>query len=97
MKLSETIRAKGLVGEHAAARVAGTPNDWAIPIRIETNTDGYAVISNNSQLQSYLNTFGDVEVEWDSADKVYRVPAFRLEIEKYNAAKAAQCKIWGCE
>ena len=23
--------------------------------------------------------------------------AFRLEIEKYNAAKAAQCKIWGCE
>ena len=97
MKLSETIRAKGLVGEHAAARVAGTPNDWAIPIRIETNTDGYAVISNNSQLQSYLNTFGDVEVEWDSTDKVYRVPAFRLEIEKYNAAKAAQCKIWGCE
>jgi hypothetical protein len=66
-------------------------------LRIETNTDGYAVISNNSQLQSYLNTFGDVEVEWDSADKVYRVPAFRLEIEKYNAAKAAQCKIWGCE
>jgi hypothetical protein len=66
-------------------------------IRIETNTDGYAVISNNSQLQSYLNTFGDVEVEWDSTDKVYRVPAFRLEIEKYNAAKAAQCKIWGCE
>ena len=97
MKLSETIRAKGLVGERAAARVAGTPNDWAIPIRIETNTDGYAVISNNSQLQSYLNTFGDVEVEWDSTDKVYRVPAFRLEIEKYNAAKAAQCKIWGCE
>jgi len=86
MKLSEVMR----------------PNDspppfWAGPIRIETNTDGYAVISNNSQLQSYLNTFGDVEVEWDSTDKVYRVPAFRVEIEKYNAAKTAQCKIWGCE
>ena len=86
MKLSEVMR----------------PNDspppfWAGPVRIETNTDGYAVISNNSQLQSYLNTFGDVEVEYDSQYKVYRVPAFRVEIEKYNAAKTAQCKIWGCE
>ena len=86
MKLSEVMR----------------PNDspppfWAGPVRIETNTDGYAVISNNSQLQSYLNTFGDVEVEYDSQYKVYRVPAFRVEIEKYNAAKAEQCKIWGCE
>ena len=78
------------------------PNDspppfWAGHVRIETNTDGYAVISNNSQLQSYLNTFGDVEVEYDSQYKVYRVPAFRVEIEKYNAAKTAQCKIWGYE
>ena len=97
MKLSETIRAKGLVGEHAAARVAGTPNDWAIPIRIETNTDGYYLISNSRQLQIYLNTFGDVEVEYDSQYKVYRVPAFQAKIEQYSNAKAEQCKIWGCE
>ena len=97
MKLSDTIRAKGLVGEHAAARVAGTPNDWAIPIRIETTTDGYYLISNSRQLQIYLNTFGDVEVEYDSQYKVYRVPAFKAKIEKFTAAKAANCKIWGCE
>ena len=86
MKLSEVMR----------------PNDspppfWAGPVRIEINTDGYYVISNSRQLQIYLNTFGDVEVEYDSQYKVYRVPAFRVEIEKYNAAKTAQCKIWGYE
>jgi len=86
------------LSEAAVRSYNSVPHSWSSgPLRIETNTDGYAVISNNSQLQSYLNTFGDVEVEWDSTDKVYRVPAFRLEIEKYNAAKAAQCKIWGCE
>jgi hypothetical protein len=45
----------------------------------------------------YLETFGDVEVEWDSEWKVYRVQAFRAEIEKYTALKAADCKIWGSE
>ena len=94
MKLSEAMRPND--SGHDDVQLIGRVG-WVSPVRIETNTDGYCVISNNSQLQSYLNTFGDVEVEWDSTDKVYRVPAFRVEIEKYNAAKTAQCKIWGCE
>ena len=66
-------------------------------IQIETKTDAYQVVWNEYSLQMYLESFGDVEVECDSEWKVYRVPAFRDEIEKYTAVKAAQCKIWGCE
>ena len=66
-------------------------------IQIETKTDAYQVVWNEYSLQMYLESFGDVEVEWDNKYKVYRVPAFRAEIEKYTAVKAAQCKIWGCE
>jgi len=93
MKLSEVMKEVPL----GYAPMVNDNGEWASSVRIETNTDGYYVISNNRQLQSYLNTFGDVEVEWDSEWQVYRVPAFRAEIEKYNAAKAEQCKIWGCE
>ena len=66
-------------------------------IKIETKTDAYQVVWNEHSLQMYLETFGDVEVEWDSEWKVYRVQAFRAEMEKYTALKAADCKIWGSE
>ena len=66
-------------------------------IQIETKTDAYQVVWNEYSLQMYLESFGDVEVEWDSEWKVYRVPAFRAEIERFTAAKDAHCKIWGCE
>ncbi len=66
-------------------------------IQIETKTDAYQVVWNEHSLQMYLESFGDVEVEWDSKYKVYRVPAFLAEIERFTAAKAAHCKIWGCE
>jgi hypothetical protein len=66
-------------------------------IRVETTTDAYQILGDGWSLTNYIKQHGDVEVEYDSKYKVYRVPAFRVEIEKYNAAKAEQCKIWGCE
>ena len=66
-------------------------------IQIETKSDAYQVVWNEYSLQRYLDQYGDVEVEWDSKYKVYRVPAFRADIERFTAAKAAHCDIWGCE
>ena len=48
-------------------------------IQIETKSDAYQVVWDKYSLQRYLNRYGDVEVEWDSECKVYRVPAFRAE------------------
>ena len=66
-------------------------------VKVETKTDAYQVIWNEWSLQCYLDKFGDVEVEWDSEWKVYRVPAFADRIASYTAAKAKDCARWGCE
>ena len=71
-------------------------------IRVETTTDAYRAIWNdkrfgNVHLEKYIKEFGDVEVEWDSKYKVYRVPAFKEQRDRYCAAKAADCQRWGCE
>jgi len=66
-------------------------------IQVETTTDAYQILSDGWSLTNYIKQYGDVEVEYDSKYKVYRVPAFLAEIERFTAAKAAHCKIWGCE
>ena len=66
-------------------------------IQIETKTDAYQVVWDKYSLQRYLDQYGDVQVEWDNKHKVYRVPAFRADIEKFIAVKAKDCETWGCE
>ena len=69
-------------------------------IRVETTTDAYRVIwiderFGNAHLDSYIKQFGDVDVEYDAEDNVYRVPAFKAERDSYCAAKAEHCRRWG--
>jgi hypothetical protein len=69
-------------------------------IRVETTTDAYRVIwiderFGNAHLDSYIKQFGDVDVEYDAEDDVYRVPAFKAERNRYCATKAEYCKRWG--
>ena len=66
-------------------------------IRVETTTDAYQILGDGWSLTNYIKQYGDVEVEYDSQYNVYRVPAFQAKIEQYSNAKAADCKIWGCE
>ena len=69
-------------------------------IRVETTTDALRVIwiderFGNAHLDSYIKQFGDVDVEYDAEDNVYRVPAFKAERDSYCAAKAEHCRRWG--
>jgi hypothetical protein len=101
MKRNNTTKENGM--RKIMERLSEVMKDIPLPIpvsrgiQIETKTDAYQVVWNEYSLQMYLESFGDVEVEWDSEWKVYRVPAFRAEIERFTAAKDAHCKIWGCE
>ena len=69
-------------------------------IRVDTTTDAYRVIwiderFGNAHLDSYIKQFGDVDVEYDSEDNVYRVPAFNEQRDRYCATKAEYCRRWG--
>jgi hypothetical protein len=64
-------------------------------IRVETTTDACQVLSDGWSLANYIKQYGDVEVEYDSKYKVYCVPAFKTERDKYIAAKAEHCRRWG--
>ncbi len=69
-------------------------------IRVETTTDAYRVIwiderFGNAHLDSYIKQFGDVDVEYDAEDNVYRVAAFKEQRDSYCAAKAESCRRWG--
>ena len=66
-------------------------------IRVETTTDAYQVLSDGWSLTSYIKQYGDVEVEYDSKYKVYCVPAFKEQRDRYCAAKAADCQRWGSD
>ena len=69
-------------------------------IRVETTTDALRVIwiderFGNAHLDSYIEQFGDVDVEYDAERRVYCVPAFKAERDSYIAAKAEHCRRWG--
>ena len=69
-------------------------------IMVETTTDALRVIwiderFGNAHLDSYIEQFGDVEVEYDEKYNTYRVPAFKAERDRYCATKEEYCKRWG--
>ena len=71
-------------------------------IRVETTTDALRNLReiaawSTQQTRNYIADFGDVEVEYDEKYKVYRVPAFKAERDRYCAAKAESCRLWGSE
>ena len=73
-------------------------------IRVETTTDALRVIwiderFGNAHLDSYIEQFGDVDVEYDEKSNVYLVPAFKAERDSYIEGKAAYLSgsSYGCE
>ena len=73
-----------------------TADLWNGP-RIETKTDAYRVLSNESEKEKYIAEFGDVVIVFDKEYNVYRVPEFADAIRVYSEAKAIDCAKWGCE
>jgi hypothetical protein len=67
-------------------------------IRVQTNTDAWAIIWSEYQLQMYIQEFGDVEIVERQHDKGwFEVPAFKEQIASYVEMKIADCARWGCE
>ena len=68
---------------------------WKIGLRVHTTTDANRVIHSQPDFGSYVEQFGDVEVEYDAEYNVYRVPAFKVDRDSYCASKAEHCRRWG--
>lgn len=66
-------------------------------VHIETLTDAYRVLRDETARQNYITDFGDVAVVYDATCDVYRVPAHAERIANYTDLKARDCAIWGCE
>ena len=66
--------------------------------RIETDTDAYSIISNDYQLRSYIDRYGNVNIILDEHN-VYRVQcnAMKARRDKYCIAKAKDIARYGCE
>jgi len=56
-----------------------------VDARIETKTDAYYMVESQTELDRYVAQYGDVDVEYDSDCRVYRVPTFKAMQEAYNA------------
>ena len=65
--------------------------------RVEGNTDAYHILSNQFQLDGYVEQFGNVEVVYDAEWKVYRVPSLDEKRNIYSEKKTRDCAKWGCE
>ena len=65
--------------------------------RVESDTDAYHILSNQFQLDQYVQQFGNVEVVWDDEWTVYRVPSLDAKRNQYCEAKTRDCARWGCE
>jgi hypothetical protein len=72
-------------------------NEIETPARIETRTDAYRILYDETQRESYIAEYGNVVVEYDRKFDVYRVPSLKTEIRSYCRAKAADCAVWGCD
>ena len=81
MRVSDLVVAVGMMNPH----------------RVETRSDALQIISNEFQLASFIEQFGDVAVEFDKDANVWRVPEFSGVIARYSAAKQIECDRWGCE
>lgn len=64
---------------------------------VETNTDAHHVISNEYQRDSYIDLYGNVEIEYDEKYKVYRslCPDMKEQREKYLEAKLSYIRQYG--
>ena len=65
--------------------------------RVESDTDAYHILSNQFQLDGYVEQFGNVEVVYDAEWKVYRVPSLDEKRNLYCEKKTRDCAKWGCE
>jgi len=65
--------------------------------RVESDTDAYHILSNQFQLDQYVQQFGNVEVVWDDDWTVYRVPSLDAKRSEYETKKARDCARWGSE
>ena len=76
---------------------AGDP--WKIGLRVQTTTDQSRIVHSQWDFDSYVEQFGDVEVEYDKKFNTYRVPAFKVERDSYIKGKAAALasSSYGCE
>lgn len=65
--------------------------------RVETKYGTVRIIDTDWRLSDYIKDFGDVEVVYNEARKVYEVPAFAERIAQGQAIAAAACAFWGNE
>ena len=65
--------------------------------RVEGDTDAYHILSNQFQLDGYVQQFGNVEVVYDAEWKVYRVPSLDAKRSEYETKNTIDCAKWGCE
>jgi len=68
---------------------------WKVGIKVHTRTDANRVLHSQESFDRYAEWHGDPEVVYDAEYKVYRVPAFKAERDRYCAAKAESCRRWG--
>jgi len=64
---------------------------------IETKTDSQRLLCDESDVQDYVATHGDVDVVLDAVANVYRVAEFDAVREAYIASKVRDCARYGCE
>ena len=64
---------------------------------VETNTDAHHVVSNEYQRDSYIDMYGNVQIEYDEKYKVYRslCPDMKEQREKYLDAKLSYIRQYG--
>jgi len=64
---------------------------------VETRTDSQLLLCDESDVQYFVETYGDVDVVLDEKVNVYRVPAFSGARELYIQNKIKECEKYGCE
>jgi len=83
MKLSEKIKSFGM------------PRDASSPLKMETRTDADALIFTIADVERIIAEVGDVEVLWHMSDRIFLVPEFKEDRERFIAAKLKECARWG--
>jgi hypothetical protein len=77
-------------------KISEVKNIPCVNFRVETKTDAHLCISKQKDVERFIAQHGDVEVERDFRDLgLFRVPAFKADIEAYCKMKAAHCARYG--
>jgi len=65
-------------------------------IRVELpNTDAYRLLQSAEDVETFVVQHGNVEVEFDEACRVFRVPTFKVGRDEANRLKTEYCKRYG--